>query len=580
MKKSQKVSEQRKAGLRTTLALLFLFFCSNCARAYPADGFWAIITSSIISASNTGTTPYSFGDGPTLVDPFGDGVPAGQFFVFNGKLHLGPNSTHDRVFEMSFDFASTGEVSLDGDGVPGTPLSSFAGLPNASGTNLAGIDFFYSACVGVSPATLTGAACSGAGGNEYNFIGAYITGGGNFESIWSTTDTGNTRTYTQTSSLESGSGSYRSNGMGLFKEQLYISIIDTAGNAIRFSRVCMKLGGCANGDTFAQVTKLTGDFLNHMGRHGTNNNGNGNILGIDTFWEYDNDGTGINPSQFYIANGGATGALPQVAGGTIDGGILRTSLTRSVANNPPPGCSGAGVCDTYWEDVTPTNLKWLTYMSVALPATVGTEWPALIPPNTITPAIKAVPAMRTASNGDLYLIRNACSTSTVQTGGAFGVGGSQTCPQGSEVPQLWVLPAGSSATPKGAGDWILVAETGATGRSDMSAHSSCIAGVNRCDSENTHITLLETNDTFLYIGFDNATHGVNIWRVDLAGITSGTAPSVNQFDLVGGFGLADNTANTRLFSSASLNVSGSDHLIVLTGNGTGPLSLYRTDNNN
>ena len=64
-------------------------------------------------------------------------------------------------------------------------------------------------------------------------------------------------------------------------------------------------------------------------------------------WEYDNDGTGSNVSQFYVANGGRflgvalgvarTGATDSTGTGA-DGGILRSRLARSTAANPP-GCS-------------------------------------------------------------------------------------------------------------------------------------------------------------------------------------------------------------------------------------------------
>jgi hypothetical protein len=343
--------------------------------------------------------------------------------------------------------------------------------------------------------------------------------------------------------------------------------------------------------------------------------------------------------------------------GPSDGGILRSVLASSTQTGPPTACANAGDCDGKWEDVTPTSDNWNLYMSKPLPqdAKAGGDWDNIVPANTITPAIKAVPKMATF-NGDLYMIRNACSTATVQnitradsTKGLSGtlavtngsatvtgtttafttqlnigdtitvggqsrivlsitsatsltttavwtvtssgttftaVGQTKTCPSGSEIPQLWKLPAnsGTAATAKAA--WVLVAQNAATGRTDMKGAAWADGTANNPEAaNNTELTLLVVNGNRLYIGYNNAVNGLNVWRTK-AGITS---PSVeSDFEAVCqtgsvcsiatkqyGFGGSDKT----IFDALSVNDAGTDYLIISARTGIDPLRIYRTNNN-
>ena len=139
-----------------------------------------------------------------------------------------------------------------------------------------------------------------------------------------------------------------------------------------------------------------------------------------------------------------------------------------------------------------------------------------------------------------------------------------------------MLPKGSTASPSGSGDWVLVAESSAAnGRTDMSGNGVC-GSPNQCDTENTHFSLLEVNGDYLYIGLENKTYGLNIWRVNMAGVPSGTAPPESSFSLVSSFGLGDPANNTRIFSSTTYTSGADDLLFVSTGNGTNPARIFRT----
>jgi len=99
---------------------------------------------------------------------------------------------------------------------------------------------------------------------------------------------------------------------------------------------------------------------------------------------------------------------------------------------------------------------------------------------------------------------------------------------------------------------------------------------NKCDTENTHISLLEVNGNYLYIGLENATYGLNIWRVNMASFPSGQVPAKSAFALVSSFGLGNAAVNKRVFSTTRYVVGTDEYLFVSTGNGSGNTNIFRT----
>lgn len=323
-------------------------------------------------------------------------------------------------------------------------------------------------------------------------------------------------------------------------------------------------------------------------------------------------------------------------------------------------------------------------MSKALPkrADAGYDWDYTIPANTITPALKAIPKM-VSFNGDLYMLRNACSSTTVQN---LSSSVHNTCPSGSEVPQLWKLPkyagvcktgnltgtiavtvdtntvtgTGTSFTTQlsvgdaittaggqvkivaaiasnisltttetwnpaiaggtnlqrvtshtdtsacttagytwtagtnggnGAVHWELVAESAtSTGRTSMAGATwsgRTITPAN-IDSRNTEITMMVVNGNRLYVGYDNATDGINIWRTK-SGVTKPTSES--DFEAVcqdtgtvcavpsKQFGWGVGNGNSKIFDGISVNDAGTDYVVISARTGSNPFRIYRTANN-
>jgi len=537
---------------------------------------------------NTGlftiATSGTFDEGAVHADPFGDSVSDFKLFTYDDRVYAGPNDAQSQVFRFKHDLSGTANTDLDGDLIT-AGNQSFYLLPNASGWDLWGIDFFYPACLGAQPHTLVGTACSGAGGTQALFVAGYVEPSkGNNKSVWMTNDGGGSATgfrmgFEEISGFRTSGSAANIGSMTVFKDQLYLAAIDSSGMAVLFSRTCVNPGGCANGDVYKNApVDVQGKYLAHIGLSGQPNNfQNGSLMTIDVMYEYDNDGAGGNESQLYLASGGSDNDIESrtLLSQANDGGVVRSKLAFSTTASPP-------TTGNDFEDVTPSSMKWLQFMSIPMPnngsndgicAGNGDDWDCLEPPMTYAPALRAVPAMRKVSNGDLYMIRNACTVETIQT---IDLVNKQTCPSGSEVPQLWMLPKGSTASPKGSPDWVLVAENpSANGRVDMSGNTACGA-TNMCDTENTHITLLEVNGNYLYIGLENSAYGLNIWRVDMSSVPSGVSPLESQFSLVSSFGINDPANNTRIFSYTTYESGGLNYLFVSAGNGTGITKIFRT----
>lgn len=574
--------------------------------------------------------PEGFQGGTVFTDPFGDDTPAGQIVVYDGKLYLGADKEAAKLFETDYGLTTSRTITLDADGTPGAPIEDFNGYTTTysdSGSQSTdkttkGVDTLYAACVGgTSNPIMTGSECTDAGGSELFFIGS-LNISGKYRSYWLSSDKSSsttTFTFSEQANPDPGGGwAFRSTVLLVFKDQLFSHFGAEAGGGNRGGRICVNPSGCDGLSYLDGVALSNMSDVTRIGTNGTIKNGsqddalNGESEGgshgdylnaINILYEHDNDGSGSNESQLYAANGGvfdnynvASGndALGSARVDYSDGGIVRTKLAYSSRSSLPPDCSGAADCDIYWEDVTPdSNTDWNSYVSIPYPensAVTGSancsssniEMDCSLPYNIFVPAMKAIPYMRTAPNGDLYMLRNACSTTTVCYNGSSTCDfrtSRQVCPKGSEVPQLWMLPKGSTASPSGASDWVLVAEYGSSGKTSMAGNTTeCdSSGTNIC-LNNTHITLLEFVGNHLYIGFDNSTNGSNIWRTDMSSVSSGSLPAESSFEMVNITGLDGSASNQRIFSHVTVNDSGTDWLIITTRDGTNAMQIYRTAN--
>jgi len=83
------------------------------------------------------------------------------------------------------------------------------------------------------------------------------------------------------------------------------------------------------------------------------------------------------------------------------------------------------------------------------------------------------------------------------------------------------------------------------------------------------------NGTRLYIGFDNSTDGVQIWRTK-SGVTGPSSES--DFEQVSSSRLGDSVNNTLIYNGLSVPDGAKDYLWVLSVKAAGDLSVFRTSN--
>jgi hypothetical protein len=212
-----------------------------------------------------------------------------------------------------------------------------------------------------------------------------------------------------------------------------------------------------------------------------------------------------------------------------NGGFIRTTTAAPGGYQASPGD---------WSPCTPADAAYAALAS----ATTGKR-------TDLEPGDRAVPQMA-AWNGRLYAARNT-------TAG----------------PQLWACDPAAGGDPGQCdpGDWSLVAPDGATGLTRLG------------DPDNARVTLLVATPGHLWMGFDNAVEGIQLYRAAsaapaAAGDFEGDAGCVaGQAGCrgLGGGGLGSPTGNTRIFDARAFTFQGTTHLYLTTGNGTGPVAVFR-----
>lgn len=159
-----------------------------------------------------------------------------------------------------------------------------------------------------------------------------------------------------------------------------------------------------------------------------------------------------------------------------------------------------------------------------------------------------------AWNGRLYAIRNLVH------------------PTAGRAPQLWSCDPAGGLDPAACdpGDWSLVA-------ADAS-------GLTRLGNPGAAaVTLLVTTPSHLYVGFDDPVVGVRIYRTsaaipvtaaDFTG-TGGCSAADPACAGLGGNGLGNPAASTRILDAKAIPFDGTTQLYVSVGNGSAPVRLHR-----
>jgi len=221
-----------------------------------------------------------------------------------------------------------------------------------------------------------------------------------------------------------------------------------------------------------------------------------------------------------------------------------SAILRSAVTVPGPYASGSGD----WAPATPVTTSWLLRRGLTARASAG-----------LTPADRAVPAMaQFGACGD-----GPCLFAARNVEGAGGL----------VLPQLHRCDPSRSGAPDACdvGDWSLAAGNGG-GRDPTLTQLD--------DASNGPVTLLLATPAHLYLGFDNATTGLQIWRTsgptggpsDFTGHGGCAAGSPGCVGL-GGHGFGDPTV-TRILDARAVTSGGTTTLYVLAGDAAGPVRLF------
>ncbi|MBI3180105.1 MAG: hypothetical protein HYZ27_10615 [Deltaproteobacteria bacterium] len=451
---------------------------------------------------------------PLAVDPTGDGATFAFVFAHASRIYVGPRAN------------GTGAVSMRADGSDPAP-ADFAFLEDVTNNRhrntttppypsigATGCAFDTPAC-GPDNEDGRGLFAAGRFDGEDWLVVAGARSAGDFDYVYLSNSTEPTLTFRYVDlSAPLGGQTLGISAMHVFNERLYLGFPDSGAN--RPYLVALLRAPAAPGlDAVAGAGCIPAAQdacdLEADAIPGVGDSSSAVVI-IDAITDFNN--------RLYLANAGG--------------------VSRSLSDAPL-----AGTLAGQWVGVTPTAAAYAASPSVTTSKTADLE-----------PTDKAVPAFA-AFGGRLFLSRNSAAG-----------------------PQLWMCapgvvagPAPASATDCDGGDWTLVA-TNTTLNPDLSQFDN---------TAHQRATLLAAGANHLYLGFDSAT-GVNIFQ------TTATAPA-GPADFTGegdcsaaahpascpglggtGFGLA---TNTRILASIMLRLGARDYLYIVTGDGSGPVRVYR-----
>ncbi len=512
-----------------------------------------------VSFTGCGTTPADVNDGPLAGDPFADSSAFGYLFRYGSQLYVGPNSGGNGAARFNPDGTSpqnmTFSITKDTSGSSvsnnsaatrdgGVAVPPFVTVGRTGCTSNAA-DF----SIGCGPDNENGRGLftSGTlGGTEYLFLTAARSGGNN-DYIYYTSDLDAALNFNYLdlsdfydNCVSSAIGNNRgTESLHVSNNRLYTSAPGN-GTLRPYTTYISSLTGeliCGTHGDYLYFARMTGvGYSSVLAPNLADRSG-----GV---WHTFN-------SRLYFANSGSitNSSANCNAGSAYSAGVCEQTggLVRATAA-APGRCTGNDACGD-WTDATPSDVRFRSRFSIVLPALAD-----------LTPADQPIPNFETY-NGNLYFIRNACTTSRWNFAcTATACTDDPVCPAGEETPQLWkCVPGGDGFCDSG--EWTMVAENGASARTNFG------------DANNKHITFLKANGGFLYVGLNNA-NGAQLWR------TSSTNPALeSDFAQVGAAGFGDATNVQEFFSGVSVQQGLFYYLYISAGKSATPVKIYTQRNN-
>ncbi len=472
-------------------------------------------------------------EGPMLSDPFGDGTTFAYLFAYRGQIYLGPSADGRGALRMWPDGSSPEEISFS---IAGDQVAS--GTTSANNSDAPYSSIGYPDCSPNSPqcgpdnengrglfssGTVHGEPCLLMGGSKTN---------GHLDYIYFTRDSDTALDWQYVDLSENTGPATKSfSQLHIFGDRAYLGFPDSGGKRPYLLNLMDWPGPGMAGLDPAQ-------------------NGNGNaacdpaihgscFLAAHLMPHIGNDGDPPNHhSPLGIDFIGDFGDRLYLGN---NGGLIRstTAVPLDYASHPE-----------HWVPILPSAAAYGNYSAHA----TALEF-------EIRPGDRAWSGL-VEYRGRVYLARN------VETA------------DGGRAAQLWRCdpsiqagPPPASASACDPDDWSLIA-----------ANSQPPTDLSQFDRpENTAISLLAVNGNWLYLGFDNATDGISLYRskapdplslADFQGDQACSAADIGCQGL-GGPGLGDPSNNQQILAHLSLDFEGRSWLFFLAGSPTGPLRVYR-----
>jgi len=279
------------------------------------------------------------------------------------------------------------------------------------------------------------------------------------------------------------------------------------------------------------------------------------------------DGSGLSPVLEALT------AMPPLPGSTPSGALLDMGATNM------PGVGGGVRLDSMAVFGAPSNdalylanASGLTRSTSATPGQCQVLLILLLCPDwtNATPSAAAYgnkTSLASSKASDLEPADRAVPSMVSFGGRLFAARNTTT------GPQLWSCdPArGGDAAQCDPGDWSLVAPN-ASGDARLTQFN---------DASNAAVTLLAATPQHLFVGFNNATRGIVVYRTGNAAAATtadfsgrqGCAATGNGCPGLGGDGLGRGL--TRIYDGKALKFAGADFLYLAAGTGTSPVRIYR-----
>jgi hypothetical protein len=544
----------------------------------------------------------TFDGGPISLDPFGDGSDFGYLALYHNKVYIGPNKNGNSACRMDPD-GSNPVINFFTFNKDNSSSNGTRTMDNGASSRDGSILVPPFVTVGHSGCTTGNAGInSGCGPDNENGRGLFVSGlingaeqlfitgaksSGNNDYLYHTADTDSNLDFrfidlSATFNSDTISGNKGTESIIVFNNKVYwmepgdywyrpyFVKISNVDNAVNDQYAQSRSGTDSN---WMYIKYMTGIGAHSSDKPNIADRIGGTLFGFHNRLYLANNGSVklTNPPLFTSAQNVVPGCYATGPSSNTkcinDGGIVRST------NNDPSPCSGADNCSS-WADITPdSNAKYTNYFSIIYGKVIVEGSQPKNQLGDVIPAERPIPAFA-EFNGNLYMIRNACTVNMIDYRHTSSGTDSQTddlsctAAGGTEVPQLWkCIPDGNGECQKGG--WSLVAENSSSGRTNFG------------NANNKQVTLLIANGSRLYVGFDNTTDGLQIWRTKdpVANPSSANPSSASDFEQIGGNGLGYPGTYKRLWSSITIT-SGSDYYIyVSAGDGSQPVAIFRQKNN-